>query len=343
MPNQTQRAFARELAKHDEAFAQAFLEAVQNITSAAQIAAIDAAISRNDVQGVITAMNLGAAFWAPLDLQIGAAFTAGAVWQQNLITGRRGAAAQQLLIGFDHRNPRAEQWMRQRGASLITELTNDTRLGAQRIVTEGIEQGWGTQRTRRALIGTRVGNQLRGGIIGLHSSQVDAVIKARAELSDPTRLREYLRRVGGSAPQRSTVNAAIRAERALTQPEIDRVVTSYSNRLLQARGQRIARTEAHNAFSAGTFEGVQQMIESGNLPASAVEMVWQATVGSNRTRDSHRAMNGQRVPFGQPFTSPVTGAQLMHPGDASLGAGGDDTINCRCGVRPVVDFAALAI
>lgn len=45
-----------------------------------------------------------------------------------------------------------------------------------------------------------------------------------------------------------------------------------------------------------------------------------------RTRDTHAAADGQRVPVGQPFS--VGGASLDHPGDRRGPAG--EVINCRC-------------
>jgi hypothetical protein len=45
-----------------------------------------------------------------------------------------------------------------------------------------------------------------------------------------------------------------------------------------------------------------------------------------RTRPTHVAADGQRVPLDQPFN--VGGAALMHPGDRSGPVG--ETINCRC-------------
>jgi hypothetical protein len=48
-------------------------------------------------------------------------------------------------------------------------------------------------------------------------------------------------------------------------------------------------------------------------------------------------MEGQAVGLDEPFISP-TGAKMMHPGDTSLGAGGDEVIMCRCRARLKVDW-----
>ena len=54
-------------------------------------------------------------------------------------------------------------------------------------------------------------------------------------------------------------------------------------------------------------------------------MFWLATSDS-RTRPTHRAAEGQRVPVGQPFI--VGGAELRFPGDPS--GPPQEVIQCRC-------------
>jgi len=56
-----------------------------------------------------------------------------------------------------------------------------------------------------------------------------------------------------------------------------------------------------------------------------MESRWMAHI-DDRTRRTHRAADGQRVPVGQPFV--VGGASLRFPGDP-MGPG-RETIHCRC-------------
>ena len=60
-------------------------------------------------------------------------------------------------------------------------------------------------------------------------------------------------------------------------------------------------------FDPERHEAIQQMIDSGQVRPDLVTRTWDATI-SARTRDSHLALNGMSVPWGQPFVSPVTGA-----------------------------------
>lgn len=91
------------------------------------------------------------------------------------------------------------------------------------------------------------------------------------------------------------------------------------------RATTVARTEAVGAQSAATLEAAQLQAEI--LGEENLEQVWLCTIDS-KTRRSHFAADGQRVPLGGRFK--VGRAELRHPGDASGPA--DETINCRCRV-----------
>lgn len=102
------------------------------------------------------------------------------------------------------------------------------------------------------------------------------------------------------------------------------------DRMPAYRRELIARDQTLRASNAGTHElfkewGIQQQ-------------EW-LTAMDGRQRDSHAAMNGQTVPVGQPFTLP-SGAQLMYPGDGSMGASLADIIQCRCVAIPLVQGEA---
>jgi uncharacterized protein with gpF-like domain len=117
---------------------------------------------------------------------------------------------------------------------------------------------------------------------------------------------------------------------------VDRITGRYKDRLLEYRGDVIARTETLAALQAGKQEAFEQLIDSGKVRADQVTKVWQAT-GDSRTRDSHAAMNGQTVKLRQAFTTPL-GFQMMHPHDNSLGAPASETIQCRCYVEMKVKY-----
>lgn len=88
------------------------------------------------------------------------------------------------------------------------------------------------------------------------------------------------------------------------------------------RGVVVARTEALSAYNGGTYDAFDVMREEMDFE---FEKVWLATMDP-RTRDTHFAADGQRVPFAQPFM--VGGFPANVPGDPTLPA--RERIQCRC-------------
>jgi len=95
----------------------------------------------------------------------------------------------------------------------------------------------------------------------------------------------------------------------------------------RSRALSIARTEVVRAESSGTRARYAAAAEAG----VELEQEW-LSARDGSTRDSHRALDGQRAP--------VDGAWTFPGGPSTLGPGlsGDpsEDINCRCAVRPVV-------
>jgi len=68
----------------EPAFRDAFLRAVEDVRSSAQLASLIAALERGDVQQAMAILNVDPAFWAPLD---------DAIRQAYLLGGRNAIAA----------------------------------------------------------------------------------------------------------------------------------------------------------------------------------------------------------------------------------------------------------
>lgn len=86
----------------------------------------------------------------------------------------------------------------------------------------------------------------------------------------------------------------------------------------RASAARIARTEGHSAAGYGA---------QGAAEASGLDMdkEW-AAVEDARTRESHKAADGQTVPMGERFR--VGSTTMDFPGDP--GAPANEIVNCRC-------------
>jgi uncharacterized protein with gpF-like domain len=109
---------------------------------------------------------------------------------------------------------------------------------------------------------------------------------------------------------------------------VDQIATAILDAAPQIaawRGPLIARTETHGAANYGA----QQAAKATGLP---VRKEWVAA-GDERTRESHRAADGQKVGLDERFN--VGGAWLLFPGDPDGPPG--ETINCRCAIAHIVD------
>lgn len=94
---------------------------------------------------------------------------------------------------------------------------------------------------------------------------------------------------------------------------------------------RIARTETTRVQNSAKMD----IGKEGQRLGFEMWKRWVATVGDYlpngkpRTREDHLAMNGVEKPQDEPFVLP-DGSKMMFPGDISMGAPPEQTINCRC-------------
>ena len=101
--------------------------------------------------------------------------------------------------------------------------------------------------------------------------------------------------------------------------EIARNIRNASNIPL-GRAKTIARTEAGRVQEQATFDAAQ---EAKAVGADVVKQ-W-SSFRDGKTRDSHRALDGQICEVNEPFT--VNGHKAMHPHGFGVAA---EDINCRC-------------
>lgn len=103
---------------------------------------------------------------------------------------------------------------------------------------------------------------------------------------------------------------------------IDTVLSTTGSERWPNRATVVARTEAIGALNAGRAEAFRAVVDE---TGEELERVWLAT-DDHRTRETHRAADGQRVPLGAPFQ--VGGFELAFPGDPS--GPPQEVIQCRC-------------
>lgn len=313
MPKDTRRRFEIEAQKMRPVIRNAFLQAIADIKRTADMDALITALERGDVAGALAALKLGPEYFAPLDEAIRTTFAAGGNYALDSLPKRNPATGSELVIRFQGRHPRSETWLSRQSSKLIVEITEGQRTAIREVITRRISEGVNPRTTALDLVG-RVDNLTKrrtGGIVGLTNREATAVDNYRASLIAEGRKAD----------------------------KIDRMVTRYSNKTLLRRGERIARTETIAALNAGRDEGMNQLIDSGEVSPEAVTAEWSATSRTKPTRDTHIDLDGQKQPHGQPFIS-SSGAMLMHPGDTSLGAPAEEVVQCRCYKSISVDWLA---
>lgn len=338
--SQSRRAFLEKLDEIAPGLARAFEASVADIRSSAQLRALEDAIAAQDIARAFEALRLDEAFWAPLDRAIDEAFYSGGVWGLSKLPPKSLQNTGLAAVRFQGRHPRAEAWVKNAAGKLIREITEDQQKMVRGAILRGLETGRGPRSLALDLVGRIEGNSRKGGLIGLTSKQAEWVQGARRQLEDLDR--GYFERTLRDRRFDATVRRAIREGKPLAEADMQSITARYADRMLKMRGETIARTETLSALNAGRMEGVRQLVESGQVPASAVTRRWRATIGSGRTRDSHASLHGQTVGLNEPFVSPLTGARMMHPGDTSLGAPASETVQCRCDAEIVIDWSSLA-
>lgn len=358
MARPTRKQIDNAIRKQEPAIERAFREAIARITSEAQLAAIMRLLEAGRFDAVAEALGIDVGRFSDLAEAARGAYVAGGrfgaaelpvLWSDPVqLTGsgarRRQAGALRLAFSFDLTNPAAAAWLAEHSSRLITGIVEGQRQLIRQVLSQAMLEGQGPRQTALDLVG-RIGLNGRrsGGLIGLTPDQAQFVVNMRTQLAsgDPAQMRAYFQRELRDKRFDALVQRAIDAERAVARADIDKIAGRYADSLLRLRGENIARTESIAAFNAAREEAFRQAIAAGKLAAENVTGVWGAT-GDGRTRHTHRAMNGQRRRFGQPFVSP-SGAQMLFPGDTSLGAGPEETINCRCTKQFVVDQIGEAL
>jgi hypothetical protein len=103
---------------------------------------------------------------------------------------------------------------------------------------------------------------------------------------------------------------------------VEKVLSTTQTERWPNRATVVARTETMGALNAGRQDAFSAVAQELGTP---FQQMWINT-SDRRTRATHRAAGGQRVPTGQPFI--VGGASLRFPGDP-LGPA-KECIQCRC-------------
>lgn len=120
---------------------------------------------------------------------------------------------------------------------------------------------------------------------------------------------------------------------ALGAAEQARILRRQFDGYSQYQAERFIRTETTAISNKAILESATTI-----FPADQLYKEW-STALDGRERASHRAADGQTVPYDQPFI--VQGEELMQPGDRNGSA--SNVVNCRCAAIPVPIEDAVAV
>lgn len=330
-----------ELLDHYEPeFERAFLAGVEEITSAALIGKIAEALAAFNIERAIAILEIIPAAYREFVDALAKAYSDGGAAALRAAGVLRAPQGRQFIVRFNVRNPIAERFLLQHSSDLITRIVEDQKQAIRQAMQARLAEGVNPRTAALDIVGRidRATGRRAGGIIGLTAAQERYVANARRELIDGD-YAAYLRRERRDKRFDPTIRKAAREGRALTGIEIDRITGRYSDRLLQLRGETIARTETLTALRASQYEAARQLAESGNVDRDLISLQWKAT-RDMRTRDSHSALHNKVANLDQPFISPLTGAAIRYPGDPQAPA--EEVINCRCALNIRVDWAEWA-
>lgn len=331
------------LATYDARLRAAFLSAVDDIRSVIVLRVVVERLEKGDVNGAIAAMHLDVDAFSKLELAIADAYNAGGAATVENLPRLTDPAGNRVVFRFGVRNLEAETWLRQHSSALVTRIVDDQREGIRTALEEGLSKGLNPRATALDVVGrvNRATGKREGGIIGLTAPQERYVASAREELTsgDPKQMRAFLDRQRRDKRFDKTILKAIKDGKPLDKETVNRIVGRYSDRLLDLRGEMLARTEAMTALGKSREDAIRQQIAAGKISAQDVTKIWHSA-GDKRVRHTHEALDGQSAMLDGSFHSP-SGALLRFPHDPQAPA--SEIIGCRCYLEYKVDFFASVV
>ncbi|PSH58758.1 head morphogenesis protein [Phyllobacterium endophyticum] len=335
--------FEQLLDKYDTALAKAFFKGLDAIKSDVTLRIVVERLERGDIPGAVAAIQVEREAFSGLEMVLAEAYNAGGISLVENLPRLKDPEGNRVIFRFGVRDYASEAFLRDHSAELVTRIVEDQKVAIRQALETGLSEGRNPRSTALDVIGriNRASGKREGGILGLTSSQERFVASAREELlsGDPKLLRHYLSRQRRDKRFDKTIAKAIREEKPLTAETVTRMVGRYSDRLLELRGEMLARTETMIALGTSRDNAMRQQIDNGKVGASDVKKIWRSA-GDGRVRHTHRVLNGKAVEIDGVFHS-ASGAVLRYPGDPQAPA--SEISGCRCHMEYKVDYLASVV
>jgi len=311
---------------------RAYLDSIRAAVDAAVIAEVERLIAEDDEQGLVALLSLGAL--ATFTEAMRGAFLAGGRFEMVAIIIPAPLRPEIGRKEFDPSAQLAQARVAQQ-VEQVRQVSADGVREAIRAVMGSRRTIGGPQRTARQAALDLVGRtspqtgRRTGGVLGLPGNMAQYVATARLQLlsGDPDEMRKYFSRTRRDRRFDGIVRRALEAGKPVATADVEKIAGRYSDRLLKTHVEMLVRTAATESFNAGRDQAWEQLVSQG-LDRSKIEKEWRDRA-DEKVRNSHRHMRGETVILGQAFRT-NSGALLRYPGDRALGAGYDETANCRC-------------
>lgn len=343
--------------QRERATLRAFNDVINSIKDQAVIAEIAALLNAGNVDGVIDLLQIDQSTYAPLADSIIESYRTGGITGAEQF-GRIPTDDGTLVARFNTRSPAAEAWAASMSSRLVVEIVEPQRELLRTVITLGVMEGRSPRAIALDLVGRVERGRRVGGFIGLTEQQGGWILNARRDLSLISATQDEINNWFLSRglpvpdnynPYRAYTSRALRDRRfdaailkamdageQIPQALADRAITNMQNRAMRMRGETIARNEALTALTAGQHEAVNQALDRANVADSEIERHW-IDGGDGQVRPDHvnvAPVTGKDTPF------LVGGELLMYPRDPNGSA--EQTIQCRCHERTVINFGARA-
>lgn len=214
--------------------------------------------------------------------------------------GRKGA---ELATPFNYLSPRVIDGIRELETQVLARLRAGVRETLRDAVEEGLRNGEGPLAIARGLRDT----------VGLAPNQREAVANFERMLADSDT--EALTRALRDRRFDGAIKRAF-GKGGLTPDQLERYVDLYRNKMISFHAETLARTTTLEATKLGQRLAWSEAVDRGIVDRARLMKRW-VGVKDDRERDEHLAMEGEVVPFDEPFSN-----GQMIPGETDY--------NCRC-------------
>jgi len=165
-----------------------------------------------------------------------------------------------------------------------------------------------------------VGEQIVGGSFNIYNTQAVAkLIKEHPKVLPEWKIDKKKDYKWNYKKVNNIVNQGI-----IQGESVDEIAKRLCNDL-STQNENKMRLFARTAITGAQNAGRQQQMDDASQMGIEQHKQWLATMDAN-TRDAHRALDGQEVPYNESFESPL--GPIDYPGDPS--ADPKNTYNCRC-------------